>query len=130
MEIPVPHAPPPRVAAVRLFVRDNGWILFPAVAYFLAVELGLRFPFRQQVPAAIWPASGVGIAALLIGTRSRWPAILPALFFTGLAADLLFGRPLAASVGLMIANVAESLACAWLISHWCGASVRFSRVNE
>jgi len=130
MEIPVPQAPLPRVPGPRLFLRDHSWIVSLAVAYLLAVELGLRFPFPQRIPAAIWPASGVGVAALLIGARRRWPTILLVLFLTGLSADLLFGRPFAASVGIMIANVAESLACAWLISYWCGASVRFSRVNE
>jgi PAS domain S-box-containing protein len=130
MEIPVPHASPPRVAAVRLFVRENLWILLLAVACFLASEGAILFSHAQQVLAPVWPASGVGLAALLIGTRRRWPAILLTLFLAYISAGLFSASHLIASVGFATANVVESLASAWLISHWCGASVRFSRVNE
>src|ERR1035437_9142149 len=115
---------------VRAAGRDIIWIAFLALAYFLAHEWAFLFPDRQKVLAAVWPAGGIGLAALLLSPRRRWPAILLILFLAGIAADLLSGRPLLASVGFMTANVIESLACAWLISRWCGEAVRFDRVKE
>ena len=79
---------------------------------------------------AVWPAGGIGLAALLLSRRRLWPVILAALFFAGLSADLLGGRPVFASLGFMTANVAESLGCAWLVSSLCGGNVQFVRVRE
>jgi PAS domain S-box-containing protein len=118
------------VPAHRLFVRDNLWIVFLAAGYFLASEGGLQFLKVHEVLAPVWPAAGIGLAALLIGPRRRWPAMLLILFLTGILASLLSGRPFLSSLGFMTAGVLRSLVCAWLMSHWCGASVRFSRVNE
>ena len=110
--------------------RDTLRIVFFALAYFLAHGVALQFPDSQKILAAIWPAGGVGLAALLLSPRRRWPLILLALFIAGNSANLLGGRPVLASVGFMFANLAESLLCASLISYYCGASVRFSRTRE
>jgi integral membrane sensor domain MASE1 len=79
---------------------------------------------------AVWPAGGVGLAALLLSPRRLWPTILAALFLTGNAANLMTGRPLFNSVGFMTANVIESLACAWLMVKWGGSDISFGRVRE
>src|ERR1017187_6104007 len=115
---------------VRAFGRDALWIAFLALAYFLAHEVALLVPDAQKVVAAIWPAGGIGLAALLLSSRRRWPSILLILFLAGILADLLSGRSLLAGIGFMTASVTESLAGAWLISRWCGEAVRFSRVKE
>ena len=52
------------------------------------------------------------------------------LFVAGNTANLIAGRPLDLSLGFMAANLVESLACAWLISSWCGPEVRFKRIRE
>ncbi|MCX6632700.1 MAG: MASE1 domain-containing protein [Candidatus Solibacter sp.] len=117
---------PPSAGAYR---RDALWLALLAVAYFLAQELAFLLPGALKVVAAVWPAGGIGLAALLLSPRRRWPAILLTLFLAGMAANSA-GRPLATGVGYMIANLAESLGCAWLISRWCGETVRFRRVKE
>src|ERR1017187_10185483 len=115
---------------VRAFGRDALWIAFLALAYFLAHEAALLFPGAQKVVAAVWPAGGIGLAALLLSPRRRWPIIVPILFLAGISADLWSGRSLLASVGFVTASVTQSLACAWLISRWCGDAVQFYRVKE
>src|ERR1019366_6511501 len=115
---------------VRAFGRDALWIAFLALAYSLAHEAALLVPSAQKVVAAIWPAGGIGLAALLLSPRRRWPVLLSILFLASILADLLFGRSLLAGIGVMTANVIESLAGAWLISRWCGEAVRFYRVKE
>ena len=80
--------------------------------------------------SAVWPAGGIGLAALLLTNRRDWPAIAAVLFISGLAADLILGRSFAVSCGYMAANVIESCGSAWLISHCCGPAPRFARVCD
>ena len=115
---------------VRAYGQNALWIAFLALAYFVAHEAALLFPDAQKVLAAVWPVGGIGLAALLLSPRRRWPLVLALLFLAGILADLLSGRSLLAGIGFMTANVTESLAGAWLISRWCGEAVRFSRVKE
>ena len=79
---------------------------------------------------AIWPAAGVGLAALLLSPRRLWLPILVALFVAGYSADLLAGRSPVSSVGFVIANLLESLSCAWCMTRWCGERIRFVRIKE
>jgi PAS domain S-box-containing protein len=112
------------------FRRNVPRVVFVALAYFAAHQVAFLFPDAEKILAAVWPAGGIGLAALLLSPRRLWPTLLAALFVAGNAANLLEGRPLFNSVGFMTANVLESLACAWLIVRWCGEGVRFSRVKE
>jgi PAS domain S-box-containing protein len=100
------------------------------VSYFAAHEIGFLFPDSMKLLSAVWPAGGIGLAALLLNPGPRWKAILLTMFLSGVAADLLDGRTVVASVGFMTANVMESAACAWLITRWCGAEITFHRARE
>jgi len=105
-------------------------LLTVALAYFFAHQLAFLFPDSAGMLVAIWPAGGIGLAALLLNPRSLWPTILGVMFFAGVAANLLSGRPGLACGGFMLANVAESAACAWLITRLCGNRITFRSVNE
>ena len=100
-----------------------------AIAYFAAHLIAFLFPDAEKVLAAVWPAGGIGLAALLLNPRSLWPAILVALFVAGNTANLLSGRPLFNSVGFMTANILESLTCAWVMVRLCGPCMRFTSVR-
>jgi PAS domain S-box-containing protein len=110
--------------------RDAAKLALIAITYFLAHQISFFFPDKAKVLMAIWPAGGIGLAALLLCPRRLWPAILITLFGSGYSADLLAGRPAVSSLGFMIANVLESIACAWCMTQWCGRSIRFARVKE
>jgi PAS domain S-box-containing protein len=100
------------------------------LAYFLAHQLAFLFPDSAGVLMAVWIAGGIGLATLLLNPRSLWPLLLGVMFAAGVGANLLSGRPFLASLGFMLANVAESAAGAWLITRLCGSRVTFGRVNE
>lgn len=112
------------------FKQDALRIAGLACAYFLSHHGAFIFPDTEKVLAAVWPAGGIGVAALLLSPRRLWPAILAAMFVAGNTANLLVGRPLFNSIGFMSANILESLACAWLIIRWCGEGVKLTRVRE
>lgn len=101
-----------------------------ALAYFLAHKLAFFFPDAAMALMAIWPAGGVGLAALLLCRQRLWTAILVTLFVTGASADLLAGRPPVSSLGFVTANVFQSFSCAWIIARWRGQDIRFARIKD
>lgn len=84
---------------------------FIAIFYYLSARLGLYFSTETQV-SIIWPASGVGIAAILIFGTSYWPAVavgaLCSLLQTG-------GTPLV-MIGIGLANVIEAFVACMVIN--------------
>ncbi len=105
-------------------------LLAIGAAYFLANKAALFFPDAESVLTAVWPAAGIGLAALLLSPRRLWPGIALAIFLAGNLANLVSGRPLVNSLGFMAANVLESLGSAWLMTRLCGGGVRFARTRE
>jgi PAS domain S-box-containing protein len=110
--------------------RNRTRLLGVGLAYFFAHQLAFLFPDSAGMLVAVWPAGGIGLAALLLHPRSLWPTLLSVMFGAGVAANLLSGRPVLVSGGFMVANIAESAACAWFITWWCGSQISFRRVNE
>ncbi|WP_338042781.1 MASE1 domain-containing protein [Oryzomonas sagensis] len=105
-------------------------VVIIGLAYFTANKIALLFPDAERVLAAVWPAAGVGLAALLLSPRQIWPKTLIVIFAAGNSANLISGRPLINSLCFMTANCLESYCSAWLITRWCGDNITFSRVKE
>jgi len=83
-----------------------------AAAYVLAMRLGLHFaPLHAAVPA-IWPASGLALAALAL----RGPRLAPGVFVGGAVASAWAGLPLAGALGVGAAAALEALVGAWLLT--------------
>ena len=62
-EIKSTPSPPP------FFWKDIFSVLFFAVLYLGAHYLAFLFPDTEQILMAVWPAGGIGIAALLLNPR-------------------------------------------------------------
>jgi len=103
-----------------------GWVL----AYFVAHVVGIAFADSVRHIGAIWPASGVGLAAMLSLPRHRWPLVL-ALFGSGSFAinTLLHGTP-ALNLGFAIANVGEFAIGACIVVRVCRRDITFGHVDE
>ena len=122
--------PSPPTSVCRWWSDPVYRVTIVALAYFGAHHLAFLFPDTKKVLMAIWPAGGIGLAALLLHPLRLWPALLAAMFLAGLLSDFLTGRALVASLGFMTANGLESLACAWFISKRCGPNIAFNRVRD
>src|SRR5437870_1071197 len=92
-------------------------ILF-AAAHIGSARLGLLFAIRSPHVSAVWPASGLDLAVLLILGVRYWPVILVGSFL----ADAMVGTPWLASAGLASANAIESLAGVWIFQ--CASKIR------
>ena len=117
-------------AVIGQSLSSNTWrIALIAAVYFIAHHIAFLFPDSASVLMAVWPAAGIGLAALLLTPRRSWPSLLAAIFIAGIFSDHLVGRPLFMSLGFMTSNVLESLLCALLLQRWCKSPLDFSSLR-
>ncbi|QEH35769.1 Phosphoserine phosphatase RsbU [Aquisphaera giovannonii] len=98
-----------------------------AVAYVVAGSLGLLLAIPPGNVTLLWPASGIALAAILLGGDRLWPGIwvgsflvnVPTLFAPGLAPSL--AASLAAGVGIATGSTLQALAGGRLILKLTGA---------
>lgn len=90
--------------------------LIVGVAYFIAGKLGLQLAFDNQSATAVWPPTGIALAALLIFGYRVWPSILLAAFFTNLTT----AGTVATSLGIAVGNTLEGLLGCWLVERYAG----------
>ncbi len=121
-----------KAVCVRSFSgRDAFLIAFLALAYFLTYCLAFLLPDAKEIIMLVWPAGGIGLTAFLLNPRRLWPFLVLAFYVAGVTADVFIaGRSLMTGVGYMTANLAESVACAWLILRVGGTFQKFGRVKE
>src|SRR5215218_1519331 len=75
------------------------------VAYVLAARVGLTIDAVGGFATLVWPASGIALAAVLLGGYGLWPAIAIGAF----TANVLTGAPPLAAIGIAIGNTAEAM---------------------
>src|SRR5690606_2946632 len=83
-----PHSGPKTTSCWSMYA---GRLWSFALIYFLAHKIGFLFPESSGGFAAVWPASGIALAMLLLNPRRLWPAIIVVAFVVGLAATLGMG---------------------------------------
>lgn len=94
--------------------------------YFVAGKLGLTLAFVNASASAVWPPTGLAIAALLLlGTRF-WPAILVGAF----AVNLTTSGNLPSSIGIAIGNTLEAVIATRLVDRWAGGRTAFERPQD
>jgi serine phosphatase RsbU (regulator of sigma subunit) len=82
-----------------------------AAAYYGAAKLGLSFAFETPSVTAIWPPTGLALAALVLRGYRLWPGVAIGAFL----ANSWTGIPLAATIGITCGNTLEALAGAYLL---------------
>lgn len=83
-----------------------------ALAYALLAKITIGYFAMPGEVAALWPPSGLALAALLIGGKKYWPGIFIAVF----AANLADGRSVQVSTLFALGNTLEPLVGAWLLT--------------
>lgn len=92
------------------------------VAYSVAGTLGLGLAEVHPSISAVWPPTGIAIAALLLMGRSLWPAIFAGALLVNLATS-----SFAVAICIAAGNTAEALVAAWLINRFAGGRAAFAR---
>jgi signal transduction histidine kinase len=108
------------LAAAAVGLRAGGpptWVLPIGVAAgYLILAQGLSVLTAGQYSSpTFWPAAGVALGALLITPRTRWPAIVLAVFLAEMTSNIIFQANAMAMLGWSLANVLNPLIAATLI---------------
>jgi signal transduction histidine kinase len=92
-------------------VADLPLILFLALIYFAAGKFGLSLAFSNASATAVWPPTGLSLAAiLLLGYR-----VTPAIFLGAFFVNWTTAGGIATSAGIALGNTLEAVAGAFLI---------------
>ena len=82
-----------------------------AVAYYATGKLGLDLAFATDSVTAIWPPTGIALAALVLGGPRLWPGVALGAFLTNVDT----GVPLGTVLGITTGNTLAALAGAILL---------------
>ena len=93
------------------------------LVYFLAGKLGLHFAFVHASATAVWPPTGIALAAVLLFGRRVWPAIFVGAFLVNVS----IAGSIASSLGVATGNTLEALAGAFLVERYAGGVRAFER---
>jgi two-component system, cell cycle sensor histidine kinase and response regulator CckA len=96
--------------------------LLAAIAYFASARLGYAFAIQDSV-VTLWPPAGVMLGLLLRSGNRSWPAIAIGGFVGSAASDLWSNYTFGLALAAAFANVAESVAAAWLVTRRVGRPV-------
>jgi PAS domain S-box-containing protein len=94
-------------------------------AYFVAGRLGLAIPFTSGNVSPIWPAAGVGLAAVLLGGYKMWPGIA----LGALAVNLFSPIPSISAFGIALGNTSSALFGGYLSRRLGGLQLQLSTLE-
>src|SRR6266566_6745878 len=97
-----------------------------AVAYFVAAKFGLAFAFVNASATAIWPPTGITLAAFLILGYDVWPVILLSAFIVNLTT----AGSVATSIGIGAGNTLEGLLGAYLVNRFANGRHACQRARD
>ena len=109
--------------------RKAANLLLPVLltlAYFAAGKLGLMLAIVHPNASAVWPATGIAIAGLLVLGYRAWPAILVGAFLVNVTNT---GSSLA-SFPIAIGNTLEALTAAYLVNRYANGRRVFERARD
>ncbi len=97
-----------------------------AAAYYGAAKLGLNLAFASPSVTAIWPPTGIALAALLLWGYRVWPGVA----LGALLANSWTGVPFYAVLGITVGNTLEALAGAYLLRELADFRASLERVKD
>ena len=108
-----------------LKLKPEGPLLYLGltVIYFVAGKLALQLAFLNASATAVWPCTGIALAALLIYGYRIWPAIFVGAFLVNLTTA---GTALT-SAEIASGNTLEALAGCYLVTRFAGGTRAFQR---
>ena len=97
-----------------------------AVAYVVFAEIGFSLAFSVRQVTAVWPPSGIAVAALLLGGFRLWPGV----YAGALVANLLTGEPILTALGIAIGNTLGPLGGVFLLRRVANFNNTLDRVHD
>ena len=107
-------------------LRAGAGPLLLAAVYFGAAKFGLSLAFGVEQVTAVWPPTGVALAATLLFGYRVWPGIALGAFLANATAN----EPVPTACGIATGNTLEALAGAWLLQRWVGFDSSLERLKD
>jgi len=119
------------VAAARRVAWPSLPYVWPALAaltlvYFIAGKIGLSLAFVHASATAVWPPTGIALAALLLYGSHLWPAIFIGAFLVNVTTS----GSVPSSLGIATGNTLEALLGVWLVRRWAYGREVFERARS
>jgi signal transduction histidine kinase/CheY-like chemotaxis protein len=111
---------------MRLPLATIGLLAVLTAVYFAASKLGLSFATINTSASAVWPPTGIALAAFLLFGKRVWPAIFAGAF----AANLTTAGNLFTSLGIAAGNTLEGIVGAMLVDHFAGGRNCFEHARD
>jgi diguanylate cyclase (GGDEF)-like protein len=97
-----------------------------AAIYFVAGKLGLSMAFVHPSSTAVWPATGIALAAFLIQGTRVWPGVFLGAFLVNLTT----AGTVLTSLGVATGNTLEGLLGAYLVARYANGRTAFERGTD
>lgn len=110
----------------RLTRRDWLMIGIAAAVYFCVGKLGLRLAYVHPSATAVWPPTGITLAAFLF----LGPRIWPGIFLGAFLVNWTTAGSLATSMGIAVGNTLEGFLGAFLVSRFAGGARAFHKPQD
>src|SRR3954467_13909617 len=94
--------------AMRYFAK----LALVAGAYFATAKLGLQLAFEHESITAVWPPTGIALAAIVVWGRRVWPGVAVG---AALANATTGNPPIESVLGITAGNTLEALVGAYLL---------------
>lgn len=101
-------------------------VLALAAVYFGAAKFGLSLAVVNASSSAVWPPTGIALAALLLWGRRLWPGI----FLGAFLANLTTQGTLLTSLGIATGNTLEALLGVWLVNQFANGRRAFEQAQD
>ncbi|NOT25035.1 MAG: PAS domain-containing protein [Acidobacteria bacterium] len=111
---------------VRVRRLDLVWMGLFTALYYAAGRLGLSLAFVNASTSAVWPPTGIALAALLLLGRQAWPIVAIGAFLVNLSTS----GVLVASVAIAAGNTLEALVGVRLIQRFARGLSAFDRTPD
>src|SRR5713226_1038995 len=97
-----------------------------AAVYLIAAKLGLKLAFVHASATAVWPPTGIALAALLVFGYRAWPGIFVGAFLANITTE----GTVATSLGIAAGNTLEGVTGAYLVNRFAGGRNAFNRPQD
>jgi signal transduction histidine kinase/CheY-like chemotaxis protein len=120
------YARSPDIEALRSTAAH--WALLAALTtlYILGGKLGLLFDFVHASATAVWPPTGIALAAFLLFGPRVWSAVAVGAFLVNVTT----AGSVATSLGVAAGNTLEGLLSAWLVNRFAHGRYAFERAQD
>jgi diguanylate cyclase (GGDEF)-like protein/PAS domain S-box-containing protein len=100
--------------------------LLLAAAYFAAGKFGLTLAFVHASATAVWPPTGIALAAFLLLGYRVWPGILLGAFLVNATT----AGSVATSLGIALGNTLEGVVGAYLVNRFANGRHAFDQARD